>query len=82
MDEQVVESVKAQVYQKFPEMRGVEPSTEEKAPGPSPAASPRRTMYLFTFRKSMQAEDGTVLTQTVRATVDGEGNVVKVVGSR
>lgn len=82
MEEAAIESVKTKVYQRFPEMRGVEPTIEERTPGPSPVTSPPRKMFVFTFRKTLRAEDGATITQTVRATVDEEGRVVKMVGSR
>lgn len=79
---------KAEIYRRFPEMDGIEPSLEERAvparnmPGEAESEPAAEKVYVLTFRKEVVAQDGTTLTQVVRATVDGEGNIVKVVASR
>lgn len=68
----VREAVCEKVARQYPEMRGVRP--KESSSGPN---------RVYTFRKTLPvAPDGPRVTITVRATVDRDGRVVKVVASK
>lgn len=85
--ERIIDAVKREVYQRYPEMRGIEPEVEEQAgiapsvAGPTTAAHPSPRRFSLTFKKRLEAE-GAVITEIVRATADQEGRIIKVISSR
>jgi hypothetical protein len=72
-----IDSIAKQVYQKFPELKGVPPVVQSQCtPG---AKTPGATdQYLVIFKgKSLQN-----IVQVVRVTADGKGRVLKISASR
>ena len=59
---------KAWLEERFPEMRDIEPTLTEL----------ENSRYLLTLKKAFITEDGSRVVQVVRATVDEEGQVLKV----
>ncbi|MBI2955929.1 MAG: hypothetical protein HYY26_01320 [Acidobacteria bacterium] len=82
----------AQLSKNYPEVQGVAPTIEEKQVQASapllqklrlpPAAAEAKHVFVVTFRNQVTAEDGTKLVATVHATLDEEGRLLKVAGSK
>jgi hypothetical protein len=92
LSREIIEAVKRQVAEEFPEMACVEPDV---APCPSgvdprlvrklgaaPPGRPARDLHTLTFTCSLTTEDGSSMPRVVRATVDSSGNVVKMTVSK
>ena len=89
---EIIQAVKVQVTERFPEMGNVEPEIEAKIIPSQPEIArklgvptirpPGKQLYVCTFRKSVETEDGTKLTTIVKATVDEEGKVTKIISSK
>lgn len=62
------------------EERGVNPATQAKLGLIQPKKQPAK-VNVFTFKKTVTAEDGAKLPIVVRITVDADGNVIKVTGN-
>ncbi len=83
-----IELVKTKVVKDFPEMKDVEPICRRRTVRSEIAEKlsvslPKRLeeVYVLTFRKEMVAE-GFHLDRVVRATVTGDGRVIKVTVSK
>ncbi|MBI4321374.1 MAG: hypothetical protein HY675_23015 [Chloroflexi bacterium] len=81
MDEERIKKVRAEIYRRYPELRGVEPIVEFGPPHVA-GGQTRAPMQIFSFRKVVEAADGKQLVRIIRATVDDEGNLVKVVEAK
>lgn len=69
-----------QVYARFPNLRGVQPSVQRQA---VPAnASVDRERYLLVFKTNTSAEDGRKMLFSVRVVVDDQGSILKLTTSR
>lgn len=67
-----LEAVRREVYRRFPELAGVEPSLREREGG----------LWAVTFRATLPAEGGFPLARIVTATVDAQGSIVKISESK
>ncbi len=84
-------SLIAQISESYPEVRGARSTVEQKRSEISPEAlrklnipnppSPQ-TRFVVTFRNEMTAQNGTPLFSIVRATLDGEGRLLRVTSSK
>ncbi len=70
--------IKRQVYAQYPEMRGAEPEVAAR-PGSAGAAS---ATFVLTFKQKISLPGGGTMTRLVRATVNQDGNVIKITSSR
>ncbi len=73
LTEDILAQVNQQVYNQFPQVRGVRP-TQKRAPSGS--------HLLLTYRHCATTEDGYAIECIVRATVTPDGRVVKLVTRR
>ncbi|MFQ5885627.1 MAG: hypothetical protein ACE5II_00165 [Anaerolineae bacterium] len=71
MSKKRASKVKGYIYNRFPEMRGVQPK-----------ASASQGRYVYTFRKRLPVAGGGDLLQVVRVVADKDGEVLKVSVSR
>lgn len=66
------ESAVAEVLKKHPQLINVRPRVYSRADG----------NFTLSFQKRVKLPDGAVLRQTLRATIDPAGHVLRVMGSR
>lgn len=71
MDE-LARKISQEIAHRFPEMAGIEPSI-------SPLPNSNQQLI---FKKTMVTEDGSPLSLIVKATIDSQGNLLKVTTSR
>lgn len=72
MDERVLANVCKQVYQRFPEVKGVRPKTR---------VQPNDTTLLI-FQANPLTANGHALPTSVRVTVGADGRIIKMSSSR
>jgi|WetSurMetagenome_2_1015567.scaffolds.fasta_scaffold1015795_2 hypothetical protein len=72
MDHKQLESICSQVYQRFPEVKGVQPKIS--TPGDS------QTLLIFSGKAT--TADGKTITRNVRVVVGPTGKIVKMTTSR
>jgi hypothetical protein len=72
MNQQILASLCAQVYRRFPEVVGSRPDVQDR-PG---------SQYLLIFRGSAKAADGRTIAHTVRIVANAAGKIVKASSSR
>lgn len=80
----------AKISENYPEVHGASPSVEEKQLSVSAEAMkklnissvPSQKQFIVTFRKEITTEDGTPLQKVVRATLDEQGEVIRVTESK
>ncbi|MBI5293282.1 MAG: hypothetical protein HY872_15515 [Chloroflexi bacterium] len=76
-----LQAIAKEVYQKFPELKGVRPDVQNQ-PVPSAKTPGEGERYLLTFKGvSVLAGTGR-LVRVVRVTADGRGRVLKMSTSR
>lgn len=79
------------IQKDYPDLAGVEPTHQEETRAvdrgtqaklglPQPHAIPAK-VNVFTFKKTVTAEDGAKIPIVTRVTVDGDGNVIKMTGN-
>ncbi|MDR3572481.1 MAG: hypothetical protein P4L50_01350 [Anaerolineaceae bacterium] len=68
MDQKTLDSVCKQVYQKFPEAKGVKPKVKAYS----------ETQSLLLFQTTAQTADGRSLPRTIRVVVDESGKISKM----
>jgi hypothetical protein len=73
LSEEVVRQINQQVYRKFPEIKGAQPTQKRAPSGPN---------VILTYRHELTTEDGQTIERVVRATVAPDGQVVKISTSR
>lgn len=73
-----IANTKRKVYSQFPELRGTEP--EISARPTAGKAGPG--IFTLTFRGELPLPDGRSLTRVVRATVNQDGDILKITSSR
>lgn len=78
MDSHHIAKAKRKVYAQFPELKGTEPEISTR-PTPGKANS---ELLILTFKRELPLPDGGSLTRVVRATVNQDGEVVKITSSR
>jgi hypothetical protein len=71
MDHSLISTICSQVYQKFPEVRGVQPSILEQGAG-----------HLLVFKGKVTAADGKTISRVVRVVVSPDGKIGKISTSR
>jgi hypothetical protein len=71
MDNLVMDRVCKQVYQKFPEISGVRPSSKQNG-----------TDHILVFQSKQKTTDGHTINRTVRVTVNAQGKITKTTTSR
>lgn len=72
MDQRILTGICSQIYQRFPDLRGVKPKVQEY----------EGKHVLLIFKGSSATADGRSLARTVRAVVTPEGKITKVTTSR
>ena len=71
MDQTLVASICSQVYQKFPEVRGIKPTVQLQGTG-----------HLLIFKGKAATADGKSMPRIVRVVVDADGKIGKMTTSR
>ncbi len=76
-----IEAIARQVYQKFPELKGVSPMVlGQSVPGAkSPGGDDR---YVVTFKGTAKGKEPHNIIRVVRVTADNRGRVIKMSTSR
>lgn len=84
----VVERIRQELLQEYPEMEGAEmvitpcrasshlPNVMAKV-GLSATGEPVETQHIITLRKDVPAEDGVTIPLILRVTVDAQGRIIK-----
>jgi hypothetical protein len=72
MEPQSIAQVSKQVFQRFPDLRGSQPTIQPYAGG----------QFLLIFKGSAQAADGRTITQTIRVVAGADGSIKKMTASR
>ncbi len=71
MDQTIIASICSQVYKKFPEVRGVNPSVQAQGEG-----------HLLIFKGKIATADGKTMPRVVRVQVSADGKIAKITTSR
>ncbi len=71
MDQTIIASICSQVYKKFPEVRGVNPTVQVQGEG-----------HLLIFKGKVTTADGKTMPRVVRVQVGAEGRIAKITTSR
>ncbi len=71
MNQSLIATICSTIYQKFPEVRGVQPSVQEQGSG-----------HLLIFKGKASAADGKTISRVVRVVVGPDGNIGKISTSR
>lgn len=74
-----VESLKKQVYRRFPEFTGVRPKIK---PFPRTESSKGPATYQLTFRLDTQVANGRRLVRWLRVIADDGGKIIKITTSK
>jgi hypothetical protein len=86
MDASALQKVCQQVYARFPNLRGVQPTVTVQEPPASAdkrqARDGTRPSYLLVFRTQASTADGKAITFWVRAVADSQGKILKLTTSR
>jgi hypothetical protein len=72
MDRQIIAEVSREVYNKFPEVNGIQPEIRPQG----------LTRNLLIFHGKSITEDGHTINRTVRVVVDDAGKILKTTTSR
>lgn len=72
MNHQALSSICEQIYRRFPQVAGSQPSVQARPDGQS----------LLIFRGSAKTADGRSMTQTVRVVASPEGKIIKTTTSK
>jgi hypothetical protein len=72
MDQQVLNRICEQIYQRFPQVSGRQPKVQSRPD----------QQHLLIFSGTVQAADGRKIAQTVRVVVSQDGRIVKTTASR
>lgn len=72
MERKQLEAVCKQIYKKFPEVEGVQPSLSERP----------ENQTLLVFKGSGMTADGHAIQRVIRVVVDAAGKIVKTTTSR
>jgi hypothetical protein len=89
--DQIKQIAKDHIQKDSPDLAGVEPTHQEETRAvdrgtqaklglPQPHTIPAK-VNVFTFKKTVTAEDGAKIPIVTRVTVDGDGNVIKTTGN-
>lgn len=89
---QTIEEIKKQIAGQYPQMTDVHPTIEASQPVSQKAVAsklgirapkgPLARMYVLNFKKTVSAEDGTLLLSLVQATVNHQGQVLRTTASK
>lgn len=79
MDSKTISGIKQQIYRRFPEVAGEEPSVKAQATAKNPGHSPT---YLITFKGRVSQPSGAVFSRMVRVVANDAGHILKVTTSR
>ncbi|NIP31799.1 MAG: hypothetical protein GTO02_20010 [Candidatus Dadabacteria bacterium] len=89
-----IETLKKTIAQQFPEMKNVEPIIEAKEIIPhvqtaaklginmKRTAVRRQQVHIATFGTQIKAEDGSTIQKVIRATLDEDGNIIRISHSK
>ena len=72
MDRQTLTKICEQVYRRYPQVTGSQPSVQNRSDG----------QFLLVFRGSGRAADGRVIAQTVRVVASPSGQLITVTVSK
>ena len=72
MDQKTLDMICKQVYQKFPEVKGIKPKVKAYS----------ETQSLLLFQTRSETADGRSLPRTIRVVVDQSGKIAKMSTSR
>ena len=75
-----IQAVCQQVYARFPNLHGVQPSVQRQ--GLANSAEPETARYLLVFKTQSVAVDGRKMQFLVRVVADHQGNILKLTTSR
>ncbi|MBN1919949.1 MAG: hypothetical protein JW892_01790 [Anaerolineae bacterium] len=73
-----ITNAKRQVYSQFPELKDAEPEISARAT----AGKANSEIFILTFKGKLSLPDGHSLTRVVHATVNQDGDIVKITSSR
>jgi hypothetical protein len=81
MDPKLHASIVKQIYQRFPEFRGIQPKVRIQSATEIKQVR-TDTTYLFTFQKNVTTEGNKNLNRWMRVVVNQNGKILKVSTSR
>jgi hypothetical protein len=85
LDPKTIRAVTRYVYQKFPELAGVQPKVRLRQPSQAksnPGYTTNDPTYLFTYQNKAPLPGGHSLERWVRVVVNAAGKILKVTTSR
>jgi hypothetical protein len=80
MDKKILQAVCKEIYQKFPQVSGCEP-TVKPYPG-SKSANQENATYLLIFTNQGKPKNQVPVTTWVRVVVSSQGKIIKLTSSR